>query len=361
MLTKARVYVGTYTGTGSEGIYSFNLDLVTGEPAGLAVAAKATSPSFLALDPTNKYLFAVSEVEAVGGKRGGGVAGFAVGSDGSLTPINAQSSVGAGPCHLTVDKTGKAVLVANYGGGSTAVLPIGDGGKLGPASAFVQHTGSSVNPQRQKEPHAHSVNLDPGNKFAFVADLGLDKMLVYKLDPANARISPNSPPSASTKPGAGPRHFTFHPNGKFAYTINELNSTVTCWSYDDATGTLTQTEAVSTLPQGFKGTNYPADIHVHPNGKFLYGSNRGHDSIAVFSIDPESGKLTPTSHQGKGIKNPRNFGIDPTGNLALVANQDANTVLVFKVDKATGALTPTEHVVKVAKPVCVVFVPLKGN
>jgi 6-phosphogluconolactonase len=361
MLTKARVYVGTYTGTGSEGIYRFDLDLVTGKPSEPTLAAKVTSPSFLALDPSKKFLYAVSEVDNVDGKRGGGVSAFTIEPGGDLTLLNTQSSVGAGPCHLTVDKTGRCVLVANYGGGSTAVLPIVHGGRLAPATSFVQHTGSSVNPQRQREPHAHSVNLDPGNRFAFVADLGLDKMLVYRLDPDSGRITPNSPPSAALAPGAGPRHFTFHPNGKFAYTINELNSTVTAWSYDPETGTLSEVGAVSSLPEGFKGTNYPADIHVHPSGKFLYGSNRGHDSIAVFSIDQATGKLTPVSHQAQGIKNPRNFGIDPTGAFALVANQDANSVLVFKVDPKTGSLSPTEYAVKVAKPVCVQFLPLPAK
>lgn len=354
----ARVYVGTYTNTDSKGVYRFDLDLETGEPAGLVLAAETTSPSFLAVGPGAKYLYAVGEVESVGGKPGGGVVAFSIDpATGALTPINQQSSVGAGPCHLTVDKDGKNVLVANYGGGSTAVLPILEGGKLGPASAFVQHEGSSVNPQRQKEPHAHSVNLDPAGKFAFVADLGLDKVLVYKLDPEKGTIVPNDPAAARVAPGAGPRHFDFHPNGKFAYVINELGSTVTAFAYDAARGELTEIQTVTSLPKDFKGTNYPADIHVHPNGKFLYGSNRGHDSIASFSVDPTTGKLAPTGHQGEGIKNPRNFGIAPGGKFALVASQDGDSVLVFAIDPETGTLSPTGKGLKVPRPVCLKFIP----
>ncbi|MFO0908119.1 MAG: lactonase family protein [Isosphaeraceae bacterium] len=358
-----RVYVGTYTGgnSASKGIYRFDFDSKTGRATAPEVAAQAISPSFLAIAPSKRFLYAVGEVESSGGKPGGTVSAFAIEPDsGSLRHLNSQSTVGAGPCHLVVDASGRNVLVANYGGGSTAVLPIGDGGKLVAASSFKQHKGSSVNPQRQKEPHAHSVNLDPGNRFAFVADLGLDQVLVYHFDPAQGTITPNTPPFARVAAGAGPRHFAFHPDGKHAYAINELNSTVTAFDYDPASGNLTETQTISTLPADFKGTNYPADIHVHPSGKFVYGSNRGHDSIAVFSLDAQF-KLSPVGHQGKGIKNPRNFGIDPSGRFVLVANQDANTVLVFAVDPATGALTPTETVISIPKPVCVQFLPLSAG
>ncbi|MGE3819663.1 MAG: lactonase family protein [Isosphaeraceae bacterium] len=359
---RARVYVGTYTNTGSKGIYRFDLDLTTGEPSGVTLAAESTSPSFLAIDPGRKFLYAVGEVDKVGGKPGGGVSAFAIDpATGALSALNQQSSVGAGPCHIIVDKQGRNVLVANYGGGSTAVLPILEGGKVGEASAFVQHTGSSVNPQRQKEPHAHSVNLDPAGKFAFVADLGLDKVLIYQFDSAQGRITANQPSAASVAPGAGPRHFDFHPNGKFAYVINELNSTVTAFAYDAERGALRPIDTKSTLPEGFQGTNYPADVHVHPNGRFLYGSNRGHDSIASFTVDPETGALSPTGHQGEGIKNPRNFGVAPCGQFVLVANQDADSILVFAVDPATGALSPTGKGVKVPRPVCVQFVPIETD
>jgi 6-phosphogluconolactonase len=359
---RARVYVGTYTGTGSKGIYRFDLDLATGEPSGLTLAAESTSPSFLAIDPTRKHLYAVGEVDAVGGKPGGGVSAFAIDSTtGGLSLLNQQSSVGAGPCHIVVDREGKNVLVANYGGGSTAVLPIVAGGKVAEASALVQHTGSSVNPQRQKAPHAHSVNLDPAGKFAFVADLGLDKVLIYKFDPAKGSIDSDGVAPAAVAPGAGPRHFDFHPSGKFAYVINELNSTVTAFSYDPDKGALSPFQAVSTLPSGFSGTNYPADVHVHPNGRFLYGSNRGHDSIASFALNPTTGELTATGHQGEGVKNPRNFGVAPGGKFVLVANQDADTIVVFAVDPSTGTLSPTGKSLKAPRPVCLQFIPLEGD
>lgn len=353
---KTTVFVGTYTGSGSRGIYRFDFDPDSGEVSEAKLAAETTSPSFLAIHPTRRFLYAVGEVDTFKGKKGGVVAAFAVdGQSGDLKALNSQSSAGAGPCHLVVDKTGKNVLVANYGGGSAAVLPIGPDGYLKEHSSFIQHDGSSVNPSRQSEPHAHSVNLDAANRFAIVADLGLDRMLVYKFDPAAGTIAPNDPPSAALPPGAGPRHFAFHPDGKHAYTINELNSTMTTWSYDAGQGVLTALQNISTLPAGFNGTNHPADVHVHPSGKFVYGSNRGHDSIVTYSVDHASGRLTLVGHQGKGIKNPRNFGVHPAGKFMLVANQDNDSVLVFRVDPASGGLAPTGGAVKVSRPVCVQF------
>lgn len=273
-----------------------------------------------------------------------------------LSPLNHASTVGAGPCYLVVDKAGKNVLVANYGGGSVAVLPIDPNGGLSPFhSAFVQHTGSSVNPGRQKEPHAHSINLDAANRFAFAADLGLDKILVYRFDPANGSLTPNDPPAAKLPPGAGPRHFDFHPSGRFAYAINELNSTVSAFTYDHERGVLHDLQTISTLPAGSAVENYPADIHVHPSGRFLYGSNRGFNSIVAYAIDEDSGRLAFVAQQTEGIKNPRNFAIDPTGKFLLVANQDADTVVVFRIDPARGSLSPTGQTVKVPKPVCLKF------
>jgi 6-phosphogluconolactonase len=216
-----------------------------------------------------------------------------------------------------------------------------------------------VNPGRQKEPHAHSINLDPANRFAFAADLGIDKVLVYKFDAGHGTLTPNDPPFAAVDPGAGPRHFDFHPSGKFAYAIDELNSTVTAWTYDPERGTLSDLQTIATLPEGYKGANAPADIHVHPSGRFLYGSNRGHDSIVAYAIDPKSGKLTLVGHQGRAIKNPRNFAIDPAGRFLLVANQDLDTIVIFGIDD-DGKLVPTRHSVKVPKPVCVKFRPRAG-
>ena len=354
--SKVGVFVGTYTGSGSEGIYRFEFDTTSGEMTPPVLVGKASNPSFLALHPSKPYLYAVSEVESVGGKPGGAVLAFTVvGEKGMLTPLNAESTQGSGPCHIIVDKAGKNVLVANYGGGSVAVLPIHSDGKVGPASAFVQHRGTGGDPSRQTGPHAHSTTLDAANAYAFVADLGLDKMMIYKFGADAGTITPNKPPAARTAPASGPRHFDFHPNGKFAYAIDELDSTVTSWNYDAEHGNLLPLQTISTLPRGVTKQNYPADIHVHPSGKFLYGSNRGHDSIAVYMIAPVTGKLTFIEAETKGIKNPRNFAIDPSGNFLLVANQDLDNIVVFKIDPDDGSLAPTGASIKVGKPVCLKF------
>lgn len=346
-----------YIGTNGKEIHKLEFDTGTGALASKGVVAETPRPSFLAVHPTKRFLYAVGEVNAIGSKKGGGLVAFALDpATGNLSKLNEQSSGGAGPCHLVVDATGKCVLAANYGGGSACVLPIRLDGTLGEASAFVQHQGSSMNPSRQMEPHAHSINLDPANKFAFVADLGTDEVIVYRFDPDKGTLIRTG--AYNTTKGAGPRHFAFHPGGKHAFVINELDSTLDAMSYDPATGKLTRTDSKTTLPVGFTGTNYPAEVQVHPSGKFIYGSNRGHDSIAAFAFDATTGKLTPVGHATEGIKVPRNFGIDPTGKFALVANQDGNSVAVFRIDPATGKLSPTDQKVAVGKPVCVKFVPI---
>ena len=350
------VFIGTYTGGDSKGIYRFDLNTATGAAGAPRLAAEVSSPSFLAIDPKGSFLYAVSEINDFHGKKGGAVSGFSIApKTGALAPINAESVGGAGPCHLVVDRAGKNVLVANYGGGSVAVLPIGADGRVKPLSSFVQHTGSSVDKGRQSEPHAHSVNVDAPNNHAVVADLGLDKILIYKLDAEHGKLTPNDPPFAALTPGSGPRHFAFHPNGKNAYVINELNSTITAFDYDPVRGALSTIQTISTLPEGSKVTNYPAEVVVHPSGRFVYGSNRGHDSIAAFRADHATGKLTLVGHQAEGIKNPRNFAIEPTGKFLLVANQDLGTVVVFRINQGTGALETTGQTVKVPKAVCVRF------
>lgn len=348
---KVSVYVGTYTGKkpeDSKGIYRFVWDAEkgAGDPV---LAAETTSPSFLAVHPNGKLMYAVGEAG-----KAGTVSAFAIQPDGSLKLLNAKSSGGSGPCHVNVDPSGKAVLVANYGGGSCASLPIQADGSLGEAAAVMQHTGSSVNPSRQKEPHAHSINLDPAGRFAFCADLGLDKILVYKFDPATAAIAPNDPPHAAVPPGSGPRHFAFRPDGKFAYACGEMTSTVIAFAYDAAKGSLSEIQVISTLPEEVKG-NSTAEIVAHPNGKTLYCSNRGHDSIAVYDIDPASGKLTSKGQVKTGGKTPRNFAIEPSGRWLFAAGQGSDTIHVLKIG-ADGGLTPTQTVVKVPKPVCVRFV-----
>jgi 6-phosphogluconolactonase len=257
-----------------------------------------------------------------------------------------------------VDKEGKNVLVANYGGGSVAALPIQADGRLREASSFIQHKGSSVNPKRQEGPHAHSINLDTANRFACAADLGLDQVLVYQFDATKGTLTPHTPPFAAVAPGAGPRHFAFHPSGRYAYVINEMNSTVTAFTYDAQQGTLKELHTLSTLPAGFKGNNSTAEVQVHPSGKFLYGSNRGHDSIAIFTIDQDTGRLTAAGHELTQGRTPRNFGIDPTGSYLLAANQATDTIVVFRIDPQTGNLKATGQTVSMPTPVCVKFVPI---
>jgi len=356
---KAWVYIGTYSGPKSKGIYRCEMDLATGKLSEPELAGEAVNPSFLALHPTGRFLYAVSEIGNLSGQKTGGVKAFAIDpKTGKLSPLNQQPSKGEGPCHLVVDKAGKNVLVANYGGGSAAVLPIQGDGSLGEPSGFAQHKGFSVDPDRQKEPHAHSINLDPANHFAFVADLGLDKVLVYRFDSEKGTIKPNEPPFVAIASGAGPRHFAFHPNGKYAYVINEMGNSVTAMDYDADKGVLKKVQSVPTLPKKVKG-NSTAEVVVHPSGKFLYGSNRGHNSIAIFRIDPETGKLTPAGHQDMGIKTPRNFNIDPTGKFLMVANQDGDSLLIFAIDQKTGELKPTDRKVEVPSPVCVKFLEVK--
>jgi 6-phosphogluconolactonase len=272
--------------------------------------------------------------------------------------LNQQSSVGSGPAHLIVDTSGRDVLVANYGGGSVAVLPIETDGRLKPYSAFVQHTGSGVDPQRQKGPHAHSVNVDPENRFAYVADLGLDKVLIYRFDAGKGSLVANDPPFAPLKPGAGPRHFAFHPKGRFAYVINEMDLTITAFSHDAARGALKELQTVSTLPPGqsMQPGYSTAEVQVHPSGRFLYGSNRGHNSITVFAIDEKAGTLTYVENQPTQGDTPRGFGVEPGGAYLLAGNQKSDSVVVFRIDQKTGRLTPTGHKVEVGAPVCVKFV-----
>jgi len=349
-----RVYIGTYTGGGanaSKGIYRSSLDLATGTLSDPVLAAEARNPSFVEIHPNGKFLYAVSEAGA-----SGRVFAYAIdAATGDLTLLNEASTGGAGPCHVNVDHAGKHVLVANYGSGSASVIPIGPDGRLAEPTGFVQHEGSSINPSRQKEPHAHSVNLSPDDRFVFVADLGIDKIMIYKLDGETGKIVANDPPFTQIKPGSGPRHFVFHPDGKHAYVIDELSSTITAFDYDAAKGALTEIQTVPTLPSGFTGSSTCAEIRVHPSGKFLYGSNRGHDSIAVYKIDPAAGTLTFVEHETAGLKTPRNFNIDPTGKFCLAANQDGDSVVVFRIDPTTGTLEPTGQKIAVSKPVCIRF------
>lgn len=351
------VYFGT-SSRNAKGIYVSRFNATTGQLTAPELAGETANPSFLAIHPNRRFLYAVSEVNNFQGQRLGAVSAFAIDRvTGKLTLLNQVSARGAGPAHLTVDRSGKTVLVANYGGGSVAVLPIKEDGSLAEASGFVQHTGVGVT-KRQAGPNAHSINASPDNRFAIVADLGLDKVFVYRFDPVKGSLEANDPPFVKAAPGAGPRHFAFHPNRPFAYVINEMASTVTAFAYNAKAGVLTERQTITTLPKDFTGATSTAEVQVHPTGKFLYGSNRGNDSIAVFSIDARKGTLTPVETMPTQGKTPRNFGIDPTGSFLLAANQGSGSVVVFRIDPKTGRLTPTGQIVEIGAPSCVKFLPL---
>jgi 6-phosphogluconolactonase len=347
------LYVGTYTKPGgSQGIYRLNLDLETGKLSEPQLAAETNNPTFLAVHPGGDFVYAANEVGSQGA-----VSAYAIEQGGALRALNQQSSKGGGACHVWVDGAGKNVLVANYGGGSVASLPIKEDGSVGEATAFVQHTGSSVNPQRQKEPHAHAIYTDAADKFVYACDLGTDRVYIYKFDPEKGSLAPNDPPAGIVAPGSGPRHLAFHPAGGYAYVINELLNTVDVFKHDAESGTLEPLQTIPTLPADFDGKNTTAEIFVHPNGRFVYGSNRGHDSIVVFAIDEQSGQLKHVDHTPTGGKTPRNFAIDPTGMWLLTANQATDDIFVFKIDPATGKLTAQGTGAKVGSPVCIAFPP----
>jgi 6-phosphogluconolactonase len=355
-------YVGTYTeeGSKSKGIYAYRFDADTGEIAELGLAAETTNPSFVALHPNGRFLYAVNEVGNYRGPDSGGVSAFSIDrATGKLTFLNEVASRGADPCYITVDKTGKYVLVANYTGGSLAVFPVLEDGTLGEASAFIQHSGHGANPKRQEKAHAHSIDLSPDNRLAMVDDLGLDELLVYKFDSSKGSHTPNSPPFVKLDAGAGPRHFALSPSGKFAYVVAEMQSTVTVLSNDSDSGTPHRLQTISTLPKSFTGQNDDAEIQMYPSGKFLYASNRGSDTIAVFAVDSSKGTLTPIEYTPTQGKIPRSFGIDPTGKFLFAENQKSDNVVVFAIDAKTGHLTPTGKVLDVGSPVCVKFLKVE--
>jgi 6-phosphogluconolactonase len=354
------VYFGTYTGKKSKGIYVSRLDTKTGKLSAPELAAEVASPSFLAVPPKGRFLYAVNEASQSAGKPAGAVSAFALDpATGKLTLLNQQSSVGAGPCHLSTDNAGRNVLIANYGGGSVAVLPVQSDGSLAAASSFIQHTGSGLNKSRQEAPHAHGIYLDAANRFAYVPDLGLDRLLIYRFDPDKGSLTANAPQSASLAPGSGPRHFALHPKGRFAYVINEIACTVTAFACDPKQGELKELQTLSTLPAGesVKPAYSTAELFVHPSGKFLYGSNRGHNTIVSYAIDGKTGSLTLIEHTSTQGKIPRGFGIDPSGDWLVAANQDSDNVVVFRLDAKTGRLTPTGQSIEVGAPVSVAFVP----
>ncbi len=352
------VYAGTYTGPKSKGIYYFRLQTenpevsqnITLVPLGLA--AESENPSFLELDLKRRLLFAVNEIGA------GAVSAFSIDpGTGKLTLLNQRPSMGSGPCHLVLDKKSRWLLVANYGSGSVAVLPVGADGRLGEATSFMQHTGQGIDPKRQRGPHAHCVTLDPANRFAFVCDLGLDKVMTYRFEARHGKLTPGEPAFTTIKAGAGPRHMVFRPDGRFAYVLNELNSTLNAFSYDAKTGGLTEMQTISTLPGYYDGPNSGAEVGIHPSGKFLYASNRGNNTVVLFGIDAKKGTLTYIEEQGTGGKTPRHFGIEPTAKHMAIGNQDSDTVLACLIDAGNGRLKPSGVFVACPSPVCLKFLP----
>jgi 6-phosphogluconolactonase len=364
----AFVFVGTYTeairfGTGrilegrGEGIYVYRLDGSSGALALVGTAA-ATNPSYLAFDAAGRALYAVNELKTYAGQPGGTISAFAVdGETGALHFLNRVPTLGADPCHVSVAARRTHVFVANFMSGSVCVLRVRNDGSLGDVSDFIQHQGASVDPIRQAGPHAHAAVLDHDARFVFVPDLGLDRVMVYRFDAEHGTLRPGDVPWIATKPGAGPRHLAFHPGAAFAYLINELDSTLVALSYDRRSGALAALGAVPTLPGDFRGTSTCADVQIAPSGAFVYGSNRGDDSIVIHRVNPARGTLTYVGHAPTGGRTPRSFAIAPSGRFLLAANQDTDTIVTFRLDPDAGTLTPTPYVARVPTPVCVKFAP----
>ena len=372
---KYLLFVGTYTEKESKGIYAYRFDAATSELTPLGVAAETTNPSFVTIDRSGRFLYAVNETPEYKGEKSGGVSAFSINREtGKLTLLNTVSSRGADPCYIALDKTGKVLLVANYTGGNVAAFPIAADGRLGEASSVVADSGGlGPNKGRQDAPHSHWIEASADNRFAYVADLGLDRVLIYRFDAAKGTLTKgtasdarpgssvqdaNSSFSAKLAPGSGPRHVAFSSNGHFMYVLGELDSTVTVFA-NDAGKKLRSVQHISALPAGFSGQNTAAEIAIHPNGKYLYTSNRGDDSIAVFSIDIRKGTLTQVGRFSTQGKTPRSFEIDPSGKLLLVANQDSDDIVVFLIDEKSGKLSAGGQKLNVPSPVCLKFVAVE--
>jgi 6-phosphogluconolactonase len=358
LLSAQIMYVGTYTApqSSAKGIYAYRFDAKTGKAAPLGLMAETPNPTFLAIHPNGKYLYAINEVNTFQGKPAGSVTAYSIDrATGKLTELNQVSSASPGPCHLIVDATGKTVFVANYAGGSFASFPILEGGKLGEAASFVQLKGTGSDKSRQGEPHGHSVNLPKNNKFMLGADLGTDKVMIYKVDAANSKITPSDPPFAMVKPGSGPRHLVIAPDQKHVYVLSEMASAVTTFDFDAGTGAMKEIDMVSALPADYKGKSTSAEIEIDARGRFVYTSNRGHDSIAVFAVDPKTAKLSLIQNQSTGGAIPRAFVLDPSGNYIVAGNQNTNNIAIFKIDGATGKLSPTGEKLELGAPVTFAF------
>ncbi len=351
-------YVGTFSTRDSKGIYVFEFDRAAGKFQALQTVTEGKSPNFLALHPNGKLLYAIySEGTLADNPAGGSVVSFKIDpKTGFLTKLNEQSSEGRGPAHLSIDPKGKFAFVSNYGGGNIAIYPIQKDGSLGKASDFIQHEGSSTHPSRQKGPHVHSATPSIDGKFVYVSDLGIDKVMIYEVTKDGKLKSAGS---ASSTPSSGPRHFAVHPNGKFGFSAEELSSTIASYAINTSTGALSALERVNMLPSDFSETNSAADIHVSPDGKYLYASNRGHESLVIFSIDQNTGKLSFVGHESTKGKHPRNFYVDNKGDFAIVANMNTDNVVFYKRDKLSGKLTPTGEELSIPAPVSIEVLQLK--
>ena len=354
-----QLYVGTYTteGSTSRGIHLVSLNMETGKLRQPRLAAELRNPAFLAVHPSGKHVYAVNEFSDGGGRGNGAVTALKVNADGTLTKLNDLPSLGGSPCHCNVDSTGTNLLVANYVGGNVLVFPIKPDGSLEPAACNIQFEGSSVDKSRQEAPHAHSVNLSSDNRFAYVADLGTDKVMIFNFDAASHELTPADQPFVSVTPGGGPRHFSIHPTGRFAYTNNELTMVATAFSREPQTGELTVIQDISTVPAGYDGRRSTAECLVHPSGRFLYVSNRGHETITVFAINAETGLLTYVENAATLGNEPRNFFIESTGKWLLAENQNSDSIHVFAINPTTGRLTSNGSSITVGRPVCVRMLP----
>jgi len=381
--TESFVYVGAYTGFGpnrrgkADGIEIFRLNPENGTLTHQGTVPGVENPTFLAAHPSGRFLYAVNGSPSIDGHPGGAVTAFAINpTTGNLDYLNRQFTIGQGPCHATIHRNGRFLLATSYHAGSVVVFPISEDGTLGPASDLVQHHGSSVNPDRQNQPHPHSVNFDCDQRFALVCDLGLDRVFVYRFDAENGKLIANDPPWVATEPGVGPRHLAVHPSGRYVFTINEIGSSLSSFAYDPDRGVLTPVETRSTIPEDFVGepytpdvqvgaaanrppvvgTNFASDVHVAPNGRFVYGSNRGHDSIVSFAFDESTGRLSDLAHQSTGGRTPRTFTIDAPDSLVLVPNQGSDSIVAFRCDEASGLLSPTGAIATSPSPTHLVIV-----
>jgi 6-phosphogluconolactonase len=350
------VFISAFAAGENGAIQAYHLDLDTGKLKPVHRTTGVEHPFYLAISPNQKFLYSI-HAKQFGGKEPEQVAAYEIaGPTGQLKLLNRQSARGTAACYLDVDATGKTVLVANYSSGSVAALPVNDDGSLGEAASFIQHAGSSVDPARQKEPHAHCIVISPDNRFVYSADLGLDQVLGYRLDAAKAKLTLNRQPFTRTPPGSGPRHLTFHPNGKRVYVINELISSVTFFEFDADSGILIEKQTISTLPKDFAGKSYCADLKITPDGRFLYGTNRGHDSIAAYRLG-DDGRLTLLGIEPSLGKGPQNLAITPDGKLLLCANMPGNNVAVFRIDAKTGGLSAVGPPVSMPSPSCIRILP----